>query len=306
MSEPFDILGLGCSAVDDLLYVDDYPAPDEKMRVKRAERHCGGLTATALVAAARLGARCAFAGVLGLDELSNFVAAALRREAIDLSHTVYSADARPVHSTIVVGAARNTRNIFFEFGGLAGAADDQPAENVIRSARVVFVDHTGMKGAIRAAAIAREANVPVVADLERNEDEGFETLLGLVDHLIVSEKFASKITGAGDAESAARALWKPDRQAVVVTAGASGCWYKTAEGERATHFPAFAVDVVDSTGCGDVFHGAYAAGLAQELTATERIRLATAAAALKATMPGGQQGIPDRARVEEFLRGSKE
>lgn len=302
MSPSIDILGLGCSAVDDLLYVDAYPQPDEKMRVQRAERHCGGLTATALVAAARLGARCAFAGVLGHDDLSDFVAETLRREKIDLSHAVYLPDARPVHSTIIVGAAQNTRNIFFEIGGLTGAAEDRPDENVIRSARVVFLDHTGMKGAVRAARIAREAGVPVVADLERNDNEGFDVLLGLVDHLIISEKFACRLTGASEAKEAVHALWKPDRQVVVATAGTRGCWYRTTNTKDAAHFPAFAVNVVDSTGCGDVFHGAYAAGLAQGLTLEERIRLACAAAALKATKPGGQLGIPDKKSVEEFLK----
>ena len=68
MSDGYDVLGLGSVAVDDLLYVPHYPPADAKLQVRRRERQCGGLTATALVAAARLGARCAYAGVLGEDE----------------------------------------------------------------------------------------------------------------------------------------------------------------------------------------------------------------------------------------------
>src|SRR5690348_3708416 len=79
----WDILGIGCSAVDDLLYGEAYPTADTKVRVRRRERQCGGLTATALVAASRLGARCAFAGVLGDDENSRFVLDALSREGVD-------------------------------------------------------------------------------------------------------------------------------------------------------------------------------------------------------------------------------
>ena len=67
------------------------------------------------------------------------------------------------------------------------------------------------------------------------------------------------------------------------------------------HQPAYRVEVVDTTGCGDVFHGAYAAGLAQGVGTAERVRLATATAALKATRHGGQAGIPSRAAVEAFL-----
>jgi sugar/nucleoside kinase (ribokinase family) len=73
MKKRFDVLGLGCTAVDDQIYVDAYPVPDVKLRVQRRERHCGGLTGTALVTASRLGARCAYAGVLGADDYSCFV-----------------------------------------------------------------------------------------------------------------------------------------------------------------------------------------------------------------------------------------
>src|SRR5438067_10401824 len=102
----WDVLGLGCVAVDDLLYVPAYPPPDAKVRVRRRERQCGGLTATALVAAARLGARCAYAGVLGDDEFSHFVLDTFRREDIDVRHVVGHAAARPIHSTIVVDESR--------------------------------------------------------------------------------------------------------------------------------------------------------------------------------------------------------
>ena len=68
----FDVLGLGAVAVDDLIYVEAYPPPDAKAQVIGRQRRCGGLTSIALVTAARLGARCAYAGALGNDELSEF------------------------------------------------------------------------------------------------------------------------------------------------------------------------------------------------------------------------------------------
>src|SRR5436190_18584562 len=108
----FDILGLGCVAVDDLIYVEAFPPPDAKTAVLRAERQCGGLTATALVAGARLGSKCAYAGVLGTDELSAFAIDRMRHEGIDLSHLLHRAESRPVHSFIVVDETRQTRNVF--------------------------------------------------------------------------------------------------------------------------------------------------------------------------------------------------
>src|SRR5215213_9356853 len=124
---PFDILGIGCVAVDDLLYLADYPAPDAKVRVRRRERSCGGLTANALVAAARLGARCAFAGTLGDDDDSRFVRDCLAREGVDLSPLVHRPDARPIHSTILVDETHHSRSILFDLAGSVGASADAPA-----------------------------------------------------------------------------------------------------------------------------------------------------------------------------------
>ena len=301
---PFDVLGLGCVAVDDLLYVPGYPPADAKVRVRRRERQCGGLTATALVAAARLGARCAYAGTLGPDPDSAFVVRCFQKEGIDVTHLARRPDARPIHSTIIVDETRHTRTIFFDLAGSVGAQEDSPPEEVLRSTRVLYVDHYGIEGMTRAATVARAAGIPVVADLERDEWPGFAGLLALVNHLILSRDFAARQTGTADPAAAALKLWRPDRQAVVVTCGAEGCWYVGADRpETPIHHPAHRVEVADSTGCGDVFHGAYAAALARGLDLPGRVRFATAAAALKATRPGAQAGIPTRAAVEDFLAG---
>jgi sugar/nucleoside kinase (ribokinase family) len=260
------------------------------------------------VAASRLGARCAYAGVLGHDELSQFVETTLRRENIDVSQIVRREDASPVHSRIVVDASSGARNIFYEVKGMAGADERLPDESVIRAARVLFVDPWGEVGQLRAAKIAREACIPIVADIERSDFENFERLFALVDHLIVSQDFALRQTGASTPAQAARTLWQETRHTVIVTEGAKGChcisreYSEECSNREPQHHAAFKVEVVDTTGCGDVFHGAYAATLAQGLEIDERVRLASAAAALKAGQPGGQQGIPSRAAVEEFLR----
>jgi sugar/nucleoside kinase (ribokinase family) len=297
----WDVLGLGCAAVDDLLYISAYPPPDVKVRVRRRERQCGGLTATALVAAARLGARCAYGGVLGDDEDSRFVEDCLRREGVDVSPVVRRAGARPIHSFIVVDETNHTRNIFFDLAGSTGADPEQPGADVIRSAKILYVDHYGVEGMTRAARIAQAAGVAVAADLERDEWPGFDDLLALVDHLIVNQAFAHKRTGAGDPAQAVDRLWSEARRAVVVTCGTDGCWYR-GEGEaRPQQQAAFRVETADTTGCGDVFHGAYLAALARDKPLAERVRFASAAAALKAKRYGAQAGIPTREEVEAFL-----
>src|SRR2546425_9816943 len=92
----FDLLGLGCTAVDDFLYVAAFPPADAKTRVLRRERHCGGLTATALVSAARLGAKCVYAGVLGEDEQSQFVLDCLQREGIAVDYALRRRGVGPI------------------------------------------------------------------------------------------------------------------------------------------------------------------------------------------------------------------
>jgi ribokinase len=295
-----DILGLGAAALDHLIFVDAFPPPNVKSRVIRSERQCGGLTASALVAASRLGANCGYAGTLGFDSDSIFVIEAMQREGIDLAHLVQHKNAGPIRSTIIVGEKSSTRNIFPERPALTGAHSYLPDEDVIRSTRVLFVDHVGVTGMIRAAKIARTSNIPVVSDIERDDSPDIATLIELVDHLVVGEEFALSSTGASEAPEAALRLWTPARKLVAVTCGEKGCWFCHA-GQIVQHQPAFPVKVVDTTGCGDVFHGAYCAALAKGFDAPTRIRIASVAAALKATKPGAQAGAPSWHEVESFL-----
>lgn len=297
----FDVLGLGAVAIDDLLYVDAYPPADEKTIVRSRGRQFGGLAGTALVAVARLGGRAAYAGVLGEDEHSEAAVAGLAAEGVDVRHVVRRPGARPVLSTIVV-SRRGTRNIFVDRTAAHGADADLPDEVLIRRSRVLLVDNIGVGGMLRAARVARAAGIPVVADFEADDDPAIEELFPLVDHLILSMGFAGRRTGLADPAAMVDRLWADGRQVVAVTCGEDGVWYRARGEERAHVLSAYRVDVVDSTGCGDVFHGAYALGLARGMEVDERMRFAAAAAAIKATKPGGQTGIPDRETVAAFLR----
>jgi sugar/nucleoside kinase (ribokinase family) len=305
----FDVLGLGCIAVDDLLYVERYPVADTKNPIRRRQRQGGGLTGTALVAAARMGVSCQYAGCLGNDELSQFIRHRMHEEGIGLEYVKDDENIRPVHSIIVVDEESHSRTIFFDTEGAIRAADDLPSEEVIRAARVLFVDFWGIPGMIRAARVALAAGIPVVADFEHfsdSQDQNVAELVSLANHPIVPLDFARKWTGRTRPAEVLQSLWSSERQAVVVTCGAEGCWYLGEENPQAPrHQPAFPVTVVDTTGCGDVFHGVYAAALAQGLDLPARIKWASAAAALKATACGGQTGIPQRETVEHFLQADE-
>jgi len=302
MSARWDVLGFGAVTVDDLLYVEHYPAPDSKAPVVEERRQGGGLTGTALVAAARLGARAAYCGVLGDDELSRFTIQELEREGVDCSLALRRADARPIHSRIIVERSMGQRVILFSFAGFTERRPEEMSEELIANCRVLFVDHIVLAGSLRAIELAHAHSIPAVGDVERDVGAGLQELMRGIDHLIVGVQFAGRVTGEGDPAAMVRALSGPGRACAVVTAGDRGCWYSERGGE-AQHYPAFRMQVVDTTGCGDVFHGAYAACIARGEGVSAAIRVATAAAGIKATQPGGRVGIPDRPTVERFLAG---
>ena len=295
-----DILGLGCATIDELLFVDNYPAPDGKVLVNESQTQGGGLTATALVAGARIGATCAYGGMLGSDQTSRQVSRILQDENIDTSLINWRDDAAAIRSTIIVDRSAHTRTIFFQRSGLVGAPPDAPSEIEIAASRVLLIDHYGGAGNVRAVQIAREYNVPIVADFERDNVPAWDEFFPLVDHLILSRNFASKICGEDAPAVAARALWNPQRAVVVVTAGENGA--VAFDGRELTHVAAFSTQVVDTTGCGDVFHGVYAATLAWAWPLETRLRWASAAAALKARHVGAQTGIARFAEVENLTR----
>jgi ribokinase len=299
----WDILGIGGVAVDDLVYVDRYPPVNVKMEACAMVRQGGGLTATALVAAARLGARVAFSNVLGDDELSRYTIQELEREGVDCRLVVRQDGARPFHAVVVVEQASGYRTILFTRQGVAERRPEEMTAELIGRGRVLFIDSTVDPLLPRAVEVAHAQNIPVVADFEHDTGPGMRTVLRQIDHLIVGVEFAERVTGERQPERMVRALAGARQACCVVTAGDQGCWY--AEwGGPVRYFPAFKVPVVDTTGCGDVFHGAYAACVARGEPVPAAIRVATATAALKATRPGGRAGIPDRATVEEFLSGS--
>ena len=299
MSEIWDVLGFGAVTVDDLVYVDHYPMPDTKVAVLDKRRQGGGLAGTALVAAARLGARAAYAGVLGDDDLSRYTLDEFVREGVDGTPVLHRPDARPIHSIIIVDRTNGQRSILASFVGVQWRQPEEMPEALIAACRVLFVDHHATEGGLRAVELAHAHGIPVVGDIERENDPCVAELVPLIDHLIVGVSYARNKTGEEDPAAMARAL-AADRACSVVTAGEQGCWY-VERGEAAVHVPAFKVDVVDTTGCGDVFHGAYAACIAQGEPVRRAIDVAAAAAALKATRPGGRAGIPTRAQVEALL-----
>ncbi len=298
-----DILGMGIVTVDDFLYVDHFPDPDTKVRVRLRVRRCGGLTGNALIAAALLGSRCSYAGSLAGDELSEFVRATLSNSGIDLTWLDPIRQSPPIHSTIVVDDSNASRTILFELPEDRRYGGDWPPEELIGSSRVLFVDHHDAERTLRAMRLARAAGVAVVADFERDEGPQFSELLAVPDHLILSEGFAIRLAHSTDPRAWFAMLHGPQRCVTVVTCGAFGGWFQTQDEEAPKQFPGHSVEARDTTACGDVFHGAYASAIARGDSLEAAILFANAAAALKATGSGIIETVVHRENVERFLRG---
>lgn len=296
-----DILGFGCTTIDELLFVDEWPDRERKIPIQRLETQGGGLGATALVAAARIGAKCAYAGMLGFDDASKRVADILKREGIDLDLVSWREDAGAIRAFVVVDTTHNSRNIFFKRPELVGTPPDEPGEGEIAASKCVFIDHYGGAGNARVCEIARRVGVPIVADFERINEESWDDFYPLVDHLIVARGFASRLSNETGPGEIVRALWNQNRRAVIVTCGEDGC-FSCVDGKTVVHHPAFRTEVVDTTGCGDCFHGVYCATLAWDFPLRKRIEWASAAASLKARVAGAQRGLPSRRAIETFLR----
>jgi len=205
----------------------------------RRARVYGGVTAVALVAAARLGVRCAYAGTLGHDENSDFVLKSLEAEGVNVEVALRRDGCEPVRSFIVVGESPKTRTIFVDASRHQGASDDAPSAEIIRAARVLFVDHYGVPGRLRAARIAQDAGIPVVADLETDEAPDFKQLLELCDPLILSLDFARRLSAQATPATVTAALRRAKNYTVTLTDGARGCWFAGPGDSEVRHQPVF-------------------------------------------------------------------
>ncbi len=302
MEKTYDVIGIGCCAFDIVAEVQRYPDPDEKVGVPGIRTQGGGLVATALVAVARLGGRCAYIGPLGDDYFAQFCVDDFEREGVD-THLIRRVPGSSVVTAIIVACPQAGSRMI-----LATAADNPVAvasdvsEEAVRRARVLHVDNFQPAAALEGARIARSLGIPVTMDLE-GAGRGVEDILAFGDYVIVPLAFARRRYAADAPADGARALYDEiapqGGKAAVVTAGVGGSFAVWAGGSLRQ--PAYKAPVVDTTGCGDVVHGAFALGLARGWDLERIMPYASAVAALKCRELGGRAGIPTEDEVREFL-----
>lgn len=265
----FEIVGIGAAVCDTIYSLPEYPAEDTKLRALGVKRCGGGPAATGIVAAAKLGARCAFLGCLAEDEGGRFLREDFRRYGVDAGMVEMIPGRRSFTSAIWVSEKSGTRTCVFDKGDLPPLTLSEAQKEAVRRAKILMVDGNELPAALEAAAIARESGTKVLYDAG-GRYPGVEQLLALADILIPSEEFAKGITGAPDAARAAELLAERFRpETVAVTCGKRGGVFLRDGKPR--EYPIYPAEVIDSNGAGDVFHGAFAAALLRGFGARESV-----------------------------------
>lgn len=292
------ILTVGVAVIDIVMSIDALPRKAEKYRARDAAIVGGGCAANAAAAVARLGGRALLAARCGQDPIGDMIVAGLEAEGVDCSLVRRIPGGRSSFSSIYVDAAGERQIVNFRDGALS--FDGAWLEGRIPDGvDAILADTRWPQGAAVAMAVARDRGIPGILDAEAPVREAAEALR-LASHAAFSAQGLRDLTGIADLDAALKAARDETGAFVCVTDGAVGVTFF--EDDGLAREPAFAVDVVDTLGAGDVWHGAFALALGEGQGARAAIRFAGAVAALKCTRFGGRTGTPDRAEAEAFLR----
>ena len=294
------IVAIGACVADTLMTLPHFPKEDTKLRALASKTAGGGPAATGLVAAAKLGADTAFIGNLSSDSAGTFLLKDFEKYGVSCELIRVIDGYRSFTSVIWLSNESASRTCAFDRGNLPPLTLSDSARKAIADAALLMVDGNDMNAAVEAAALARENGTTVLYDCGGLYD-GVERLLPLTDVMIPSEEFALGHTGEKDAEAAAKrlfTLYAP--RVVVITQGSRGGLIY--DGARILRYPVFPVEVKDSNGSGDVFHGAFAFGLTNGYSYEKCARFASAVSALKCTGIGARESVPSFDRVKEFLK----
>lgn len=297
------VVGLGMATLDVLLRLREMPTWEHGTRVHAFRFDGGGPVATAMVAAAKLGARVGFVGTAGNDVAAELKLRSMRDVGIDLSHLVHRA--APDDQVIIVHVHAETGERVFS--GVARPEGGQltPAEldrAYLTAADYLHLDGFHAEAALAAARWMQAAGKTVVLDAGKTSGPVGDHLRALVPHvdvLISGSGFARGLTGRDDIGAAGAEVLAQGPRIFVQTEGSDGS-YTVTPAER-FHTPAFACEVVDTTGAGDVFHGAYIVGLIHGWRPRRIAQFATAVSALKCGKLGGRAGIPTFDEARAFL-----
>lgn len=295
-AERFAVAGLGQCSLDYLCIVDSFPECDSKCEFNEFKIQGGGPVATALVVLARWGIQARFAGVVCRDSFGISILEELGREAIDCSATVIRNGQKSQFAFICVEKNTGKRTIFW------GRPDTSPFDphevpgDFLENVNALHLDGLFMEASLHLARLAQSKKIPVILDAGSFRP-GMIELIHQTDHLIASETFARQFAPQTSLPDLLMELKKMGPELVAITLGEKGSISVWEEGPYL--LPALDIEPKDTTGAGDVFHGAYIYALLKGCSAPDRIRWATVAASLSCQSLGGRAGIPSLEGMEE-------
>lgn len=294
------IIGIGACVMDTLISLPNYPTEDTKMRALGSKQAGGGPVATGLVAASKLSVDVGYVGVLSSDSAGQFLLGDFKKYGVDTENVDIKDGYRSFTSVIWLADDSASRTCVFDKGNLPPLTLSDNQKKAIISAELLMVDGNEMDAAVEAAKLARANGVKVLYDCG-GLYEGVERLLAVTDIMIPSEEFALKHTSSATAEEAAKKLFDAySPEVVVITQGKRGGLFF--DGETYVSYPIYPAEVVDSNGSGDVFHGAFAAGIVKGFDYIKCCHFASAVSAIKCTGIGARESVPSFETVKEYLK----
>lgn len=296
-----DVLGIGICTVDLMTQVPVFPVPDGRMDMSAFAEAIGGNACVAAVALARLGAAAGFAGQVGDDPYGRAVRDGLCTDGVDATLLATVPGTVTPFTVIIADLATGTRSIINHpvIAGLEIAIADDIIQ-VAERARYVHMDHLSFPAAVPALIPRCRAAGTLISVDAGVEFPGIETSLPLIDVYATTDRQLLAMTGERDLGRALRAVREAGARVVVATMGMEGSAGLDEQGEVVVA-PAFHVDVADTTGAGDVYHGGLLYALLQGQRLRDALQFANATAALSCRVLGGRPGCPTLAEVQALL-----
>lgn len=293
----YDCVGLGIMVYDELALMDRFPRPNSKNRLNALAHQGGGPVATALATCAKLGKTCAMVSALGSDANGDFLCKELADFGVETRHILRLVDVATPKAVILVDQSTGERTVLLH-QDKACTVNNLDDSYPFDRCRVLHVDGHYPEADIFAAKIARQQGALVSLDIGSQRPVS-SALLELTDIAIVSKTYSDHYLTANNACKSAEQLYKSGMKIAGVTCDLEGSYFYDSHG--AYHQPAFRVQTVDSTGAGDVFHGAAVYAVLQGFSGPQMALFAGAAAALKCLQVGGKKGIPNVQQIKNFL-----
>jgi sulfofructose kinase len=286
---PFDVVGVGLNATDTLLLLPKFPAYAGKVPFTDEILSPGGQVASAMVACASLGLRVKYIGTVGDDLRGEVQMESLRNSGINLDHVQVRANCPNQTAYILIDQTTGERTVLWSRPDCLRLEPDDITPEQITCADLLHIDGHDTPAVAKAAQIAHSAGIPVTVDVDTIY-HGFDSVLPHVDYLIASSEFPVQWTNERDPFKALERIQKEyGMHVAAMTLGAHGALARV-DGHF-VYSPAFVVNCVDTTGAGDVFHGAFCYAVLKKLPMREALDFSNAMAALNCTAIGARGGI---------------